>query len=95
MKELRELRQELDQLDREIVALFEQRTAISRQVAQYKLAHGLPILDQGREDQVLASREAMLADPSLAPSLRALYDVILALSRETQEACFREVHGNA
>lgn len=95
MKELHELRQELDQLDREIVALFEKRMAISRQVAQYKLAHDLPVLDQSRENQVIASREAMLSDASLAPSLRALFDVILTLSRQEQEACIREVRGDA
>lgn len=95
MKELAELRQELDQLDGELVALFEKRMAISRQVAQYKLAHDLPVLDSGREAQVIASRAAMLTDASLAPSLRALYETIMRLSREEQEAWLREVRGDA
>lgn len=95
MKELQELRQELDQLDREIVALFEKRMAIARQVAQYKLAHGLPVLDQSREAQVIASREAMLSDASLAPSVRALFEAIMALSRQEQEALIREVRNHA
>lgn len=95
MKELAELRLELDQLDREIVALFERRMAVSRQVAQYKLAHDLPVLDQGREAQVIASRAAMLSDASFAPALRALYETIMALSREAQEAYLREVRGDA
>ena len=95
MKELHELRQELDQLDREMVTLFERRMAVSRQVALYKHAHGLPVLDQGREEQVLASRAAMLSDPSLAPALRTLYEAVMALSREEQETCLREVRGDA
>ena len=95
MKELAELRQELDQLDREIVSLFERRMAISRQVAQYKLAHDLPVLDAGREAQVIASREAMLTDPALAPSVRGLFASIMALSRQEQEALMREVRGDA
>ena len=95
MKELAELRLELDQLDREIVALFERRMAVSRQVALYKHAHGLPVLDQAREAQVIASRAAMLADESLTPALRALYETIIALSRAEQEACLREVRGDA
>lgn len=95
MKELQELRQELDQLDREIVSLFEKRMAVSRQVAQYKLAHGLPVLDQGREKQVIASREAMLTDASLAPSLRTLFDLIMSLSRRAQENIIREARGDA
>lgn len=95
MKELQELRQELDQLDREIVALFEKRMIIARQVAQYKLAHDLPVLDQSREAQVIASREAMLSDASFAPSLRALFEAIMALSRQEQESLIREVRGDA
>lgn len=95
MKELQELRQELDQLDREIVALFEQRMAIARQVARYKLAHDLPVLDQSREAQVIASREAMLSSAALAPSLRELFETIMALSRQEQEALIREVRGDA
>ena len=95
MKELHELRQELDQLDREVVALFEKRMAIARQVAQYKLAHDLPVLDQSREAQVIASREAMLADAALAPSIRTLFETIMALSRQEQETLIREVRGDA
>ena len=95
MKELAELRQELDQLDREIVSLFERRMAISRQVAQYKLAHDLPVLDAGREAQVIASREAMLSDAALAPSVGTLFECIMALSRREQEAILREVRGDA
>ena len=95
MKELHELRQELDQLDKEIVAAFEKRMAISRQVAKYKLTHNLPVLDQSRENQVIASREAMLSDATLAPSLRSLFETIMALSRQEQEALIREVRGDA
>ena len=95
MKELTELRQELDQLDREIVAMFERRMRISREVAQYKLSHALPVLDSSREAQVIESRTAMLSDASLAPSVRALYETIMALSRDEQEACIREVRGDA
>ncbi|MCH5287736.1 MAG: chorismate mutase [Christensenellaceae bacterium] len=95
MKELAELRQELDQLDREIVALFEQRMAVSRQVAQYKLTHGLPVLDRSREAQVIESRTAMLADASLSPALRTFFETVMALSRNAQEAYLREVRGDA
>ena len=95
MKELAELRLELDQLDREIVALFERRMGVSRQVALYKQEHGLPVLDQSREAQVIASRTAMLSDASLSPALRAFYETLMTLSRAEQEACLREVRGDA
>lgn len=95
MKDLAELRLELDQLDREMVALFERRMGLSRQVAQYKQAHGLPVLDAGREAQVIASREALLEDAALAPALRAFYENIMTMSRQEQEKWLQEVRGDA
>ena len=95
MKELAELRLELDQLDREIVSLFERRMGVSRQVAQYKQAHGLPVLDAGREAQVIASRQALLEESSLAPAVGTLFETIMALSRQEQEQWLQEVRGDA
>ena len=85
MKELTQIRQELDAVDRQIVALFETRMALSREVAAYKMAKGMPVLDRSREEQVLDSRCAMLADPHWEPSVRALFEKIMALSRAEQE----------
>ena len=85
MKTLEESRAALDAVDREIVRLFEQRMAISRDVAAYKIANGLPVLDRSREEQVLASRAAMLTDPEWEGSVRALFEGIMALSRAEQE----------
>lgn len=65
MRDLREIRQELDQVDREMVRLFEKRMNLALEVAQYKTAHGMPVLDASREEQVLASRAAMLQSPRL------------------------------
>ena len=36
MRDLREIRQELDQVDREMVRLFEKRMNLALEVAQYK-----------------------------------------------------------
>jgi len=95
MKELQSIRQELDAVDRELVKLFEQRMILSREVAQYKLANGLPVLDRGREEQVLMSRGAMLSDPYWANPVRALYETIMALSRAEQENMLKEEQGDA
>lgn len=79
------LRQELDEIDRELVRLFERRTEVSRQVADYKRENNLPVLDAGREEQVLWSRVEMLSDKTLEKSVRALFMEIMRLSRLTQE----------
>ena len=92
MRELAQIRQELDEIDREMVKLFERRMTLCREVARTKLAHGKPVLDASREAQVLESRAAMLADASLAEAVRALYREMMALSRQEQEKLLREAN---
>lgn len=92
MRELAQIRQELDEIDREMVKLFERRMMLCREVARTKLAQGKPVLDASREAQVLESRAAMLADASLAEAVRALYREMMALSRQEQEKLLREAN---
>ena len=86
MKDLSVIRQELDQLDRQLVRLFEQRMVISREVARYKIANHLPVLDETREQQVIASRQAMLADPYWGADVQALFETVMARSRREQQS---------
>ena len=76
MRDLKELRVEIDRIDREVVALFEERMGISKEVAEYKIATGKKILDKERENirygkldatdaQVEAAARAVLADPRI------------------------------
>ena len=85
MKSLEESRAAIDAVDREIVRLFEERMVLCRDVAKYKIANGMQVLDRSREERVLESRAAMLDDPYWAESVRALYEGIMALSRAEQE----------
>ena len=83
MSELDELRREIDAIDRQMTELFRRRMEVTRQVGEYKLARGLPVLDQARERQVLAEKAA-LAGPELAPAAVRLYQTVMALSRRQQ-----------
>ena len=84
MADLTELRGELDAIDREMVALFERRMAVAREVAAYKLANGLPVLDASREAQVIASRQGYLTEERLREDVARLFETVMALSREEQ-----------
>ena len=88
--DLTQCREKIDELDRQLVALFAERMETAAQVAAYKKEHGLPVLDASREEQVLASRAAMLDDPALAEDVRTLYACIMALSRGEQERLLKE-----
>lgn len=51
--ELKDIRSTIDQIDDELLKLFVRRMEASREVAAYKKENGLPILDSGREREVL------------------------------------------
>ena len=52
--ELTEIRERIDSADKEMLRLFLERLDLSEQVAEYKRAHGLPILNKEREREILA-----------------------------------------
>ncbi|MDD6160717.1 MAG: prephenate dehydratase domain-containing protein [Oscillospiraceae bacterium] len=83
MEELKQLRQEIDRIDRQMVELFRQRMAVTRRVGQYKLERGLPVLDEARERQVLEEK-GRLAGEELRVSAITLFQTIMALSRRQQ-----------
>ncbi len=65
MDELKRAREEINEIDGEMAELFLRRMAAVRDVAAYKQARGLPVLDAGREEEVIARGAARVADPTL------------------------------
>ena len=87
---LDEARQALDAVDRKMVALFEERMQVSREIACIKRAMGKDVLDASREAQVLESRTAMLSDAALSDAVKELYATVMRLSREEQRKVMAE-----
>ena len=83
--DLQELRTQIDEIDRSLVALFVRRMALSEQVAAFKKARALPVLDMQREQEKLQSVAAQ-APKELDSDVRSLYDRIMELSRHRQLA---------
>jgi chorismate mutase/prephenate dehydratase len=81
--ELNELRQQIDEIDRELVSLFIRRMNCSADVAEYKREHGIPVLDASRE-RALLSKISELSGEEFEGYSRTLYSTILSLSRSYQ-----------
>ena len=45
MDELKDIRKKIDGIDAQLAGLFEQRMECAREIAAYKAAHGLSVLD--------------------------------------------------
>jgi len=84
MKTLEACRAEIDAIDAQLVRLFEQRMRVSRDVALYKQAHHMDILDTSRESIVLDSRAAQVEEDALRQPARELFSALMSLSREEQ-----------
>ena len=60
MSDLDKARQAINDTDREIVRLFEQRMDAVRQVAEYKKEHGIPVVDTAREEHIVRKNAALV-----------------------------------
>ena len=82
-KRLEEIRERIDEIDRQMVPLFTERMDISLEAAKAKMDDNLPIQDAARE-QAVVDRAAALADEGLRGEVTLLMRAIIALSRECQ-----------
>lgn len=90
MSELDYLRGEIDSIDRQLVALFSQRMAVTQQVGEYKKSVGMPVLDNSRQRQVLESKAALVEEASLKTDVTELFETIMGISRRQQRRLVRE-----
>ena len=81
--ELNELRNEINQIDDEILNLFLRRMDVAEQVADYKREHGLPILQPQREREIL-KKVADAAGPEKSGYARVLFSMLMELSKSSQ-----------
>ena len=90
VKDIKYLRGQIDIIDRQLVSLFQQRMEVAKDVAAYKIANGVPVLDPERERQVLEAKAAMVADPQLKTDVAKLYETIMSMSRACQRRVMRD-----
>ena len=90
MSELDVLRGAIDEVDRQIVTLFERRMAITQKVGEYKQSVGIPVLDAQREREVIAKKITGLQNPDLKTDVTLLYETIMGISRRQQRRLVME-----
>lgn len=82
---LSRLRNEIDEIDKEMLALFERRMDVAKQVGAYKNERNLPIFVPEREEVVIKSRIAALKNPEYADITTAFFSDLMAISRSLQQ----------
>lgn len=81
--DLKEIRNEIDAIDEELVHLFEKRMNTVRKVAEYKAENNLPIFNSQRERDIVNSMTSKV-EPDLATYTKILYSTLFDVSRSYQ-----------
>ena len=79
--DLNQLRQQIDEIDNQLVELLAKRAKITAQVGQYKSQVGLPIYVPEREAELIAKRRAEAEQQNVSPVL--VEDLLRRIMRES------------
>ena len=83
--ELIRLRDEIEQIDRSLVALIAKRVELARAVGNVKRAHGLATLDPAREAAIIRRSGVLARENGLAEEdVREIFWHLVGLSRRAQ-----------
>ena len=84
--DLYKIRQEIDQVDKQLAEVLEKRLQLVLKVAEYKQEKGIPVKDANREEQVIAKVTGMLHNQeyglAVAKIMRSIIDVACSLEEE-------------
>lgn len=83
---LNRLRKEIDEIDAQLLTLFERRMDVARQVGAYKKERGLPVFVPEREKAVIKSRTGALKNAEYTDAAADFFTTLMALSRRLQQA---------
>jgi len=81
---LEEYRVLIDDVDRRIVALLNERTQVVEEIGRVKRASELPIYEPKREDQVFANVTGSNSGPMSPDALRRIFERIIDEMRKIQ-----------
>lgn len=83
--DIKQLRDEIDVIDKQLVKLLEQRMKVVTNVALYKKENNLPVFDETREVEVLAKNVALVQEEELKNSIENILKSIMDISKDFQK----------
>lgn len=84
MRDLMTLRNELDEIDNQIVKLYEKRMSVCKEVGEIKIGMKKPVFDKDREDEKIAKVIELTKNPDFKIGVEELYSQLLTQSRKLQ-----------
>ena len=84
MSELDGYRIKIDEIDREITRLFEERMNTVIKVGGYKKANNLPVLNKEREKQVIEKNINYLSNKEYSEALKVFYNNLMNIAKDLE-----------
>jgi chorismate mutase len=81
---VQELRERVDQVDRELIRALNERAAIVQELAQIKHEAGVAIFDPKREEEILRRVTEINEGPIYDSSMREIFELILHRIRDLE-----------
>lgn len=78
-------REEINNIDEEMIELFKKRMKAVGMVVEYKLENNLPVLDSSREDKLIEKNLKYLNDESLKEYYLTFFNGVLNSSKDYQK----------
>ncbi len=85
MTKLESCRNEIDQIDEEIIKLYEKRMEIVKEVINYKLDNNIEILDSSREEKMLNKNLTKISKDEYKKYYKDVLSGFLKASKEMQK----------
>ncbi len=92
--DLGEIRTRIDNIDKELVRLLEERMIIVEDVIEYKAANNMKIFDAKREEEVIKKNTDRVKEKKLKKYIEKMLNNIMSVSKEYQESKIFEVKDN-
>jgi len=84
MLKMNNLRKEIDEIDAQLVRLFEKRMDIAKKIGLFKRENKLPLLDEKREKELLAAKAGQLQKKEFTPYLKRFFEELFYISKAYQ-----------
>lgn len=91
--DLLKLREQIDEIDGQMVALYEKRMAVCAEVAEYKIETGKKVFDRVREEEKIRKVKSLTHSDFSARAVEELFEQIMSVSRKLQYQLLAE-HGS-
>ena len=80
--DIKEARKKIDSIDAVLVAEFEKRLSLIKEIGKYKDEHHLPLVDEARDESIIALHTASCKDKTLSPYVENYIKTVVSMSNE-------------